>query len=157
MENNKWVPKFSSDGGETWTDLIVPDSWTFTEKPEINSVEDLARHPKKIAVIGSRGFNNYELLRELLDLLNISEVISGGAVGADKLAERYANNRGIPTKIFYPNYEAYGKGAPLVRNKQIVDNCELVVSFWDGQSRGTKHTMDYATSVGKGVLKYTYN
>lgn len=44
----------------------------------------------KLSVIGSRTFENYEMLAaEILKLnLNISTIISGGAKGADALAER---------------------------------------------------------------------
>ena len=41
-----------------------------------------------------------------------------------------------------PDYQLYGKGAPLKRNMQIVECADLVVAFWDGVSRGTKYTID---------------
>ena len=52
---------------------------------------------------------------------------------------------------YLPDYERYGRGAPLVRNKLIVENCDSVLAFWDGQSRGTKFTLDYAKELGKPV------
>jgi len=41
------------------------------------------------------------------------------------------------------------QGAPLVRNKLIVDECDCVLAFWDGSSRGTKFTLDYAKEKNK--------
>jgi predicted Rossmann fold nucleotide-binding protein DprA/Smf involved in DNA uptake len=45
----------------------------------------------KVAVIGSRSFNDYEKLKDTLSKISISLLVSGGANGADKLGEQYAN------------------------------------------------------------------
>ena len=50
-----------------------------------------------------------------------------------------------------PNYDKYGKGAPLERNKLIVDECDCVLAFGDGQSHGTKFTFDYAKEKNKPI------
>jgi len=95
----------------------------------------------KVAIIGSR---NLQVKMEEYLPKNISLIISGGARGIDTLAEEYADRNGIPKLIFLPDYKRYGKRAPLIRNKLIVDNADIIIAFWDGQSRGTKFTTDYA-------------
>lgn len=55
----------------------------------------------KLAVVGSRNFKDYELLKKELDNFHIDLIISGGASGADKLAEVYAYFKKINTKIFF--------------------------------------------------------
>jgi hypothetical protein len=102
-------------------------------------------------VIGSRGFSDYLLLKQTLNTYSISEIISGGAIGADMLAERYGDEHGIPTRIFKPDYATFGRGAPLVRNKEIVDTSEKVIAFWNGKSRGTAQVISYAKSIVKQV------
>jgi predicted Rossmann fold nucleotide-binding protein DprA/Smf involved in DNA uptake len=99
---------------------------------------------KKVAVIGSRGFSDYELLSESLSKLNPKLIVSGGAKGADTLAEKYANEHGLDMVVYKPDYKKFGRGAPLKRNHTIVDNAEVLVAFWDGKSRGTKYTIDLA-------------
>ena len=96
----------------------------------------------KVAVIGSRTVESADLKRYIPP--DATVIISGGAVGVDALAEKYADERGLKKLIFYPNYELYGKSAPLIRNKLIVDNADLVIAIWDGESKGTEFTISYA-------------
>jgi hypothetical protein len=106
----------------------------------------------KIAIIGSRDFDDYDLLAKTLSDYSIDLVVSGGAKGADALAERYALLHNIETLIFKPEYKLYNRGAPLKRNLQIIDASDFVIAFWDGKSRGTKHAIDYASSQNKQVV-----
>lgn len=107
----------------------------------------------KVAVIGSRSFNDYNELRRILNGLGyITEIISGGADGADKLAEQYADEKGIPTKIFLPDWNKHGKIAGFLRNTDIIENADIVVAFWDNQSKGTKDSIDKANKLNKKVI-----
>lgn len=106
----------------------------------------------KVAIIGSRNFDDYDLLTKTLNDFSIDLIVSGGAKGADALAERYALLNNIETLIFKPEYKLYNRGAPLKRNLQIIDASDFVIAFWDGKSRGTKHAIDYALSQNKQVI-----
>ena len=111
----------------------------------------------KVAVIGSRGFNQYDVLCKILDdNLNISEIISGGAMGADSLGERYAIERGIPVTIFRPDWDKYGKRAGFIRNTDIVTAADIIVAFWDGISKGTANSIATAGRLGKPVIIINY-
>jgi hypothetical protein len=98
----------------------------------------------KVAVIGSRSFQDKKLLEMELSKIDITELISGGAKGADNLAENYAEANNIPVKIFLPDYDRFGRGAPLKRNHHIVDAADQLIAFWDEKSKGTKYTIDLA-------------
>jgi hypothetical protein len=111
----------------------------------------------QVAVIGSRGFNDYELVVRTLSNLNITLLISGGAKGADSLGERYANENDIQTLIFKPDWEKHGKAAGMIRNTNIVDNSELIVAFWDQISKGTKDSIDKAKKLGKKIVVININ
>ena len=112
----------------------------------------------KIAIIGSRGFDDYELLKRSLEPFRdqITLVISGGAKGADSLGEKWARENGIETKIFLPEYSKFGRGATFIRNEYIVKESESVFSFWDGSSKGTKHAMRIAEKMDKEVKIIRY-
>ena len=107
----------------------------------------------KIAIVGSRGLKNSELLEKALNpyLNKISLMVSGGAKGTDKLAEIWALNNDIPTKIFLPDFKSYGRGAYRMRNLEIVNNSDLILAFWDGVSTGTKMTIELAKKAKKSI------
>lgn len=107
--------------------------------------------PLKYAVVGSRNFSDYRFMQDILQWFEIKQVISGGAAGADSLARQYANSNNIPVIEHLPNWDLYGKSAGFRRNKTIVENSDEVIAFWDGSSKGTKHSIDIATEMGKPV------
>lgn len=109
----------------------------------------------KLAIVGSRTFNDYCLLRTYASYITIKSpsslvtIISGGAKGADGLAEQYANAYGYNTEIFKPDWNRYGKAAGFLRNGTIVANCDMVLAFWDGKSQGTADTIARAKKAKK--------
>ena len=103
----------------------------------------------KIAVIGSRNLIVKDLGRYLPE--NVTEIVSGGARGIDACAREYAKAHGIELTEFLPEYEKYGRSAPLKRNLQIIDYTDLVLAFWDGHSRGTKFVIDNCKKKNKKV------
>lgn len=103
----------------------------------------------KVAIIGSRNLT-VENIGEYLPE-GVTEIVSGGAVGIDTCAENYAKEHNIALKIFPPEYEKYGKFAPLKRNDLIIDYADLVIAFWDGISKGTKYVIDRCNAKGKKI------
>ena len=68
------------------------------------------------------------------------------------MAEEYADENRISKMILRPDYARYGRGAPLKRNEEMVRLADVVLVIWDGVSRGTKYTVDYAEKQGKKVI-----
>lgn len=96
----------------------------------------------KVAVVGSRSITNINISKYIPK--ETSEIITGGAKGIGSLAEKYAQNNNIPIIVIKPEYSIYKKGAPLIRNKKIVELSDFIVAIWDGKSRETKYTIDFA-------------
>ncbi|MBD5129440.1 MAG: DUF2493 domain-containing protein [Ruminococcaceae bacterium] len=103
----------------------------------------------KVAVIGSRGLTVNDLGKYLPE--NTTEIISGGARGIDSCAREYALAHNIKLTEFLPEYEKYGRSAPLKRNITIIKNADMVLAFWDGVSRGTKFVIDNCKEMGVSV------
>ena len=103
----------------------------------------------KMAVIGSRGLR-VENLENYLPK-NVTEIVSGGARGIDTDAETFAKCNNIKMTVFLPEYDRYGRGAPIVRNKQIVDYADEVIAFWDGKSKGTLSVIKYCEKQNKKI------
>ena len=112
----------------------------------------------RTAIIGSRNFSDWELMEKTLTQLsfNITEIVSGGAKGADSLGEKYALMKNIPTKIYLPDWEKFGKSAGMIRNADIIKNSDFVIAFWDGISKGTKHSIDLSKKTNKKLLVIRY-
>lgn len=103
----------------------------------------------RVAVIGSRTFSDYEFLKETLSHIYITEMISGGALGADQLAERYAKEKNIPIRII--PHTVLTDIPDLSRTYSIINQAQVVIAFWDGKSQGTCDLVKYAQKVGKPV------
>ncbi|MBQ3055464.1 MAG: hypothetical protein IJC88_05095 [Oscillospiraceae bacterium] len=109
----------------------------------------------KVAVIGSRGLAVDDLGKYLPE--ETREIVSGGARGIDTCAREYALANGLKLTEFLPEYDKYGRGAPLKRNLQIIEYADLVLAFWDGTSRGTKYVIDNCKKQGKPVRIFITN
>ncbi len=124
----------------------------------------------KLAIIGSRGFKDYDHLVLTLETFfadwndnedsegryigsykyMFHEIISGGATGADKLAARFAKENNIKLTEFIPDWSA-GKGAGFARNHDIINPADFVLAFWNG-SNGTKHSLGLAKKLKKPTM-----
>lgn len=110
----------------------------------------------RLLIAGSRDFNDYDYLKQQLTEFvekhkdyNIT-IVSGNARGADKLGEQFGIENGIKIRRFIPQWDRYGKQAGFIRNNLMLDYIEntdgksVVIAFWDGKSKGTKHTITNA-------------
>ena len=100
----------------------------------------------KTIIAESRNITDYNLIKTTLQniSLNITEVVSGKAIGVDQLGEKYAEEFGLPIHPLPADWKKYGKSAGYKRNEEMANNAEALVAFWDGKSSGTKHMIDIA-------------
>ncbi len=103
----------------------------------------------KLLVAGSRSIKAFDLSPYIS--ADVDTVISGGADGIDALAEQYADRHRLSKYIVRPCYEMYGRPAPLKRNAQMVDMADAVLIIWDGRSKGTQYTLNYARKTNKPI------
>ena len=122
----------------------------------------------RVIIAGSRDFNDFlKLMNSCIDILHeISEqndnldkirIVSGTARGADLLGEQYAKVAGYEVSRFPADWDGLGKRAGYVRNAEMAKyamadgNYGVLIAFWDGKSKGTKHMIDLAEKNGLEV------
>lgn len=117
----------------------------------------------RVIIAGSRDFDNLsKLTTDVTDILSkipvdgISKtrIISGTARGADQMGEQYARSTGCEISRFPADWDRLGKRAGYVRNAEMAQfavadgNTGILIAFWDGKSRGTKHMIGLAEKYG---------
>lgn len=133
----------------------------------------------RIIIAGGRDFDNYKILRSksLAAITDINKqvnqtdkikrefvtIISGAARGADSLGEQFAKEFELTLKQMPAQWEEHGRKAGYLRNAQMADfACEdkdsqgVLIAFWDGKSRGTRHMIDIAIKHGMTICVFDY-
>ncbi len=98
----------------------------------------------KLAIIGSRDFEDYDFMKECFEGFVALRggppdmLVSGGAKGADSLARRLAEEKGIPFHEIDADWKKFGRAAGPIRNKQLVEFSDGALAFPLGLSKGTR-------------------
>ena len=119
----------------------------------------------KVIIAGGRDFTNVTVmattLNNLQDVDHVIEIekltlICGMARGADLAAYKLFSEAGLPIKMYPADWDQYGKSAGFIRNAQMADIADMLIAFWDGESRGTAHMIDTARKLNLNVLVFNY-
>jgi hypothetical protein len=107
----------------------------------------------KVLICGSRNWTDEKAIFEVVGRLpSGTTVITGGARGADRIADDAAASRGLARVVENADWDRYGKRAGFIRNVKMLDMLtpqeDEVIAFWDGESRGTEHTIRAARERG---------
>jgi len=87
----------------------------------------------------------------------ITEVVSGKAKGPDTVGERWAIANRIPVALFPAEWKDGGKfnrAAGIKRNAEMGRYADALIAFWDGQSPGTRHMIQFMERLGKTVAVF---
>ena len=108
----------------------------------------------KLAIVGGRYFSDYNKFKIIVsehikDIGVPNEIISGGAIGVDTMAEKYANENNIPIIVFKPDWNKYGKKAGILRNTDIIEASTHVLALPCKQSIGTYDSINKAKKLNK--------
>lgn len=109
----------------------------------------------KIAIIGSRSLTAE--IPESCIPQGVTEIYSGGAKGIDTSARNFARKHRILITDILPEYDLYGRRAPLLRNDLIISMADKVFIFWDGKSKGTQYALKKCKELSKPYVLYVYN
>ena len=112
----------------------------------------------KIVIAGSRTITDINILLKVIELSSYKitkddEIVSGGARGVDTLAEIYAKNKGIPIKIFKPDWNKYGKSAGVIRNYEMAKYCDVGIVIHNG-SNGSINMIKNLIKFNRDFFEY---
>jgi hypothetical protein len=98
----------------------------------------------KVIIAGSRNIDDYSLIVEAVERsgYNITEVVSGCAVGIDRLGERWAIANNIPIKEMPADWNRNGKAAGPMRNRDMAEYADAAIVIWDGKSPGSRNMVE---------------
>lgn len=106
----------------------------------------------RIAIVGSRDFRDLVAVHDFVATLPLgTTVVSGGARGVDTAAERAATCLGYTLDVWQADWRREGRAAGIRRNERMLRTVDRVVAFWDGESPGTKHAIQFARGLGLPV------
>lgn len=108
----------------------------------------------KIAIVGSRSLD-LELPESLIGT-EMKQIISGGAKGIDRCARAYAKQHRIQILEILPEYNLYGRSAPLRRNDWILELSDMILIFWDGKSRGSNYMIENCRKLQKPMKLFKF-
>lgn len=117
----------------------------------------------KLMVCGSRSITNkdwvWQQIEKIVKLFDGKpvEILEGDASGVDKLAGEWANSHNVPVKVYPADWAANGPAAPHIRNRQMVDDCNISLILWDGNSNGTYEDLCYADKTKKPYFLRVYS
>ena len=120
----------------------------------------------RIIIAGKRDFYDFNRLSRFCDNIikplenSFSKItiISGNALGTDRMGEEYAKQRNYNLIIFPAKWFEFGKKAGPIRNSQmadyaISDNAEaLLIAFWNGESKGTADMINKAKNKNMKIF-----
>ena len=109
---------------------------------------------ERVLVFGGREFTKKKVLYNVLDVVEPKHIISGGADGADTLAEQYAKDYCLPRTIYPAQWSKYGKAAGSIRNKQMLDDGKPTHAVGFAGDKGTINMLRQARKAGIPITRY---
>lgn len=115
----------------------------------------------KVIIAGGRDFDDFDLVENAMSPLRRRvrldmEVVSGRAKGADRLGELWAEVYRVKVIQYPADWDQYGKAAGHKRNYAMARYADVLMAFWDGESRGTRNMIDTALREGLEIHVYRY-
>lgn len=80
-------------------------------------------------------------------------LVCGEATGVDTIARTYCEANGIDIDSYPADWDNLGKAAGPIRNKQMAQNADALLAFWDGKSPGTTDMIKTAKRLGLEIRK----
>ena len=145
-----------------------------SENTTRSSVSESSDNEYKLVVSGSRSFTEnmsderaYRLCCSAIARVPVqpTEIVSGGARGADTVGEWVAREHNVDISVFDLNWDEHGCAAGPIQDQKMTEYADGVLAIWDSESRDTRRmikramdevgvdhvwVVDYTNSSGRG-------
>lgn len=109
----------------------------------------------KLCIAGSRNIQlaplmiDFYLSQSGIDKSSVNELVCGMAKGVDQSGLAWAVDNKIQIAAFPADWDKHHKAAGHIRNKEMAEDCDCALIFWDGISPGTKNMMENLDRLNK--------
>jgi len=110
----------------------------------------------KVAIIGTRGFNDYVALKTRMAVFEskygkVTSIVTTDCseMGPDKLLRDHAEDHGIPVEVVENSWEKD-------KNEGLIRSVDWLLLVWDGESKGSRHSLHIALENKKPVFALMY-
>lgn len=108
----------------------------------------------RLIIAGGRDYKFTETDKSQLDKLvgEVTEVVSGGATGADREGEKWAAGWKIFVTQFPADWRTHGRAAGPIRNRAMAEYADAVALFPGG--KGTENMHKEAVKAGLKIYDF---
>lgn len=113
-----------------------------------------------VLVTGSRKYSSRKAVDDVLADFAKSHwpmrvIVGDCPTGADLYARDWCTENNTPCTVFTADWDKHGRAAGPIRNREMVNQKpDIVLAFFEGESRGTRNCVGLAIARGIEVIKY---
>ena len=153
-----WLPRTGSKVSHKTLTASVIESRDFISAKRRRETEIHCPEGTRIAFAGGAEMQDHKAIWNVLDqtLVKYPDMIllhGANPAGAELIAARWADTRGVTQVTFKPNWAAHGKAAPFRRNDQLLSSMPKGLIACSGGGGITENLIDKSRKLGIPVLK----
>ena len=152
---SSWMPRSGSRISNRGLTASVVDSRSYLMAKRRKETETLCPEGTRIAFSGG-DFQDYDAIWKALDATHTKYgdmiLLHGGGNGAELIAAKWADARGITQVVFKPDWKSNGRSAPFKRNDKLLATVPQGLIATSGTGI-TENLVDKARKLGIKVLR----
>jgi hypothetical protein len=153
-----WRPRTGSKVNHQHLTAALIDSRDFLAAKRRAETQVMLPAGPKVALTGGTDFNDHRLIWGKLDQVRTKYpdmvlLHGGGVKGAELIAAKWAEARGVTQVAFKPDWTKHAKAAPFKRNDAMLDVLPVGVLVFPGNGI-QENLADKAKKLGIPVVKF---
>jgi len=152
---SSWLPRSGSRISNRATTASVIDSKSYLMAKRRKETETLCPEGTRIAFSGGE-YQDYDSIWKALDATHTKYgdmiLLHGGGNGAELIAAKWADARGVTQVVFKPDWKKNGRSAPFKRNDKLLSTVPQGLIATPGTGI-TENLVDKARKLGISVMR----